>query len=384
MAYTLEEIYLTRKEAYSMKLVAGVNGIRSTVSWVHMVETAELIPFLKRRELVITTGIRNNSMEDLREFVNRLKGKQIAGLIINIGPYIKEVPQDIIELCEKENLPLFTLPWEVRLVEFSHDVCRSIVLDESAEKDIEEAFLDGMMFPGRLEESRKLLSRHGFGMNTVFQMFVCMIADGMEDKYELVSEDLHDTVESILNHVNEHYILFEEKGRIFAVLADYNPGEVKMFARELQAIQLHYGYQCYCGVNPATSDFKQLAQYYERAGILLKLAKSRHMKLAYYENLETYKLLLSVSDMKVLEDYHGRTVGLLKQYDSMNKSHLFELLRQYFENDGKIQNLADKNYVHRNTIHYQLEKIEKILGISLDSWDDRIKIHLGLLIDEIL
>ena len=94
--------------------------------------------------------------------------------------------------------------------------------------------------------------------------------------------------------------------------------------------------------------------------------------------------MLSVSDMKVLEDYHGRTVGLLKQYDSMNKSHLFELLRQYFENDGKIQNLADKNYVHRNTIHYQLEKIEKILGISLDSWDDRIKIHLGLLIDEIM
>lgn len=32
MAYTLEEIYLTRKEAYSMKLVAGVGGIRSTVS----------------------------------------------------------------------------------------------------------------------------------------------------------------------------------------------------------------------------------------------------------------------------------------------------------------------------------------------------------------
>ncbi|MBR1851709.1 MAG: PucR family transcriptional regulator ligand-binding domain-containing protein, partial [Lachnospiraceae bacterium] len=100
MAYTLDQVYLTLREKYTMKLLAGASGIKATVSWVHMVETAELIPFLKRRELVITTGIRNQNMEDLRRMVIGLKGKKIAGLIINIGPYIQEVPKDIIAFCE--------------------------------------------------------------------------------------------------------------------------------------------------------------------------------------------------------------------------------------------------------------------------------------------
>ena len=384
MAYTLDQVYLSLKEKYSMELLAGAAGIKVTVSWVHMVETAELIPFLKRRELVITTGIRNQSIDDLRELVAGLKGKKIAGLIVNIGPYIPEIPEDVIAFCEEEKLPLFTLPWEVRLVEFSHDVCRSIVLDETDEEDVAGAFLDGMMFPSKVEESRNTLSRHGFERSTVFQMFSCMIADGAEDKFESVLEDLHDMVENILNNINEHYILFVNKRTVYAVLANYNPGEVKLFARELKNIELHYGYRCYCGVNPATSDFEQLIQYFERSQILLRLAKTRHLQMAYYENLETYKLLLSVSNMSVLEEYHRSTVGLLRQYDSMNATNLFELIRQYFLHNGRIQDLAEETFVHRNTIHYQLTKAEKIMGIHLENWDDRLKVHLGLLMDEIL
>ncbi len=384
MAYTLDQLYLSFKEKYKMELLAGASGIKVRVSWVHMVETAELIPFLKKRELVVTTGIRNHSMEDLRELVIGLKGKKVAGLVINSGPYIGEVPQDIIDFCEAENLPLFTLPWEVRLVEFSHDVCKTIVLDENEEEDVAEAFLDGMMFPSKLEESRNILSRHGFDKNTVFQLFSFVIEDGEEEKFEIVLDDLHDMIENVLNNINEHYIMFVDKNTVYAVLANYNPGEVKLFVRDVKKLELHYGYSFYCGVNPATSDFEQLTRYFEKSHILLKLARTRHLQFAYYENLETYKLLLSVNNMSVLEDYHRNTVGLIKQYDSINSTNMFELIRQYFMHNGRIQDMAKETFVHRNTIHYQLGKAEKIMGIHLDNWDDRLKVHLGLLMDEIL
>ena len=384
MAYTLEEIYLTGKEKYSMDMLAGAKGIKAAVSWVHMVETVELVPFLKRRELVITTGIRNQSADGLVDLAQQLKEKGVAGLIINVGPYIEEVPENLIAYCEEVDFPLFSLPWEVRLVEFSHDMCRSIILDENNDEDIAEAFLDGMLFPAKRDESRKILSRHGFGPDTVFQLFVCMIADGAEEKFSAVLDDLYYLIESILNKINNHYILFVEKNMVYVVLADYNPGEVKLFARKIGEIELHYGYRCYCGVNPATSDFEQLAQYFDKSEILLRLAKTRHISMAYYENLEIYKLLLSVSNMEVLEEYHRNTVGLLKQYDKLNQTNLFSLLCQYFSHDGRIQDLAEENFVHRNTIHYQLAKVEKIMGIRLENWDDRVKIHLSLLIDEIL
>ena len=384
MAYTLDQMYLNQKSKYSLELIAGAKGIKATVSWVHMVETVELVPFLKRRELVITTGIRNQSMDDLRELVIGLSEKKVSGLIINIGPYIPEVPEDVIKLCDDRGLPLFTMPWEVRIVELSHDICKGIVLDENVYEDIAEAFLDGMMYPSKLEESRNVLSRRGFGENTVFQMFAFQIADGSEDKYEAVLDDLHYMVESILNKINEHYILFINKNTVYAVLANYNPGEVKLFARDIEKIELHYGYHFYCGVHPATSDFEQLIQYFEKSQILIRLAIARKIQIAYYENLDTYRLLLSVSSMNVLEDYHRSTVGLLRQYDSANTTALFELIRQYFAHNGRVQDIAEENFVHRNTVHYQLAKAEKIMGIHFENWDDRLKVHLGLMMDEII
>ena len=190
------------------------------------------------------------------------------------------MPEDIVSFCEAEKLPLFTLPWEVRLVEFSHDVCRSIVLDETEEEDVAEAFLDGIMFPGKLEESLNILSRHGYERNTVFQLFVLMIADGEEDRFEKVLEDLRYLVEKILNNINEHYILFVNKNTVYVAVANYNPGEAKLFIRELEKMELHYGYHFYCGVNPATSDFEELTQYFERSSILLRLARVRKMQIA--------------------------------------------------------------------------------------------------------
>lgn len=384
MAHTLEEIYLTRKNKYSMELVAGQQGMKAIISWVHTVESEELVPFLKRRELVVITGIRIKNDEELISLVKKLQDKNIAGIIINIGPYIEHVPQELITFCDQKEFPLFTIPWEIRLVELSHDICRSIFENEKKDESIVEAFLDGMLFADKREESLKKLSRQGFEEGTVFQLFACKISGGMEEKFNDAMDNLYYFTEKILNEIGKKYILLIEKKMLHVVLADYHPEEVKFFAKAISDIQLHYGYKAFWGINPATSDFEQLAQYFEKTDILLQLAQKRDLHMAYYENLEIYKLLLSVNNRKVLEDYHKNTVGKLKEYDRLNQTDLFHLLCRYFSSSGKIQNLAEENYVHRNTIHYQLTKIEKIMGIHLENWDDRIKIHLSLLIDELL
>lgn len=384
MAYTLEEIYLTEKEKYNLKLLAGAKGIKASVSWVHVVETTEYVPFLKRRELVVTTGICNNTTQGLIDLARQLKEKNVTGLIINMSSHIENVPPELIAYCDEINLPLFSLPWEVCLVEISHDICRNIVLDENDEVDITKAFLDGIMFPAKRDESIKMLSRHGYEPETVYQLIAICISDGDKDKFGTVLDDLYYIAEGILNRINDHYILFIEKDMIYAALANYNPGEAGLFVKKLSQQELHYSYSCYCGVNPQTDDFDQLAQYFDKSHILLRLARARHIKIAYYENMDIFNLLLSVRNTSVLEKYHEDTIGVLKSYDSMNDTHFFPLLKQYFEYEGKVRSIADDNFVHRNTIHYQLNKIENIMGIRLDRWDDRLKIQLGLMIDEII
>lgn len=384
MAFTLEQIYLCEKDKFQMKLVAGVYGIKASVTWVHMVETIELVPFLKRRELVITTGIRCMGEADLLELVKGLKENDVAGLIVNVGPYIQKIPEEVIAYCDKVGFPLFTLPWETKLVEISHDICKKIVKEESAEENIAETFLDGMLFPEKRKECQNILARNGFPMETKYKILALKAEGGEAEKAGQVFDDLFFLVERILNRINGHYILFTQNQVVYAVTADYKREEQKLLLSRIEEIKLNYKYKCFCGVNPETDKFSHVAQYFEKSEILLKLAISRNCKITYYENLEVYKLLLSVTDMNILKEFCNNVVGKLKNYDKANQTDSFSLLRQYFSYNGCIQDIAEENYVHRNTIHYQLGKIEKILGVDLENWEDRLKIHLCLLAEEIL
>ena len=58
MAATLEKIYEVALHHYHMKLVAGREGLSNLVDWVHVVEEMDYVHFLKGRELIITTGIK--------------------------------------------------------------------------------------------------------------------------------------------------------------------------------------------------------------------------------------------------------------------------------------------------------------------------------------
>ena len=58
MAATLEKIYEVALHHYHMKLVAGREGLSNLVDWVHVVEEMDYVHFLKGRELIVITGIK--------------------------------------------------------------------------------------------------------------------------------------------------------------------------------------------------------------------------------------------------------------------------------------------------------------------------------------
>ena len=126
MAIILEEIYEVALHRYNMKLVAGGRGLRNLVDWVHTVEEMDYVSFLKGRELIITTGIREKDEETLVRFVKSLHETGASGLVINIGKYITRVPRGVIAYSEEAGFPVFTLPWEVHLVDFNRDLCNLI------------------------------------------------------------------------------------------------------------------------------------------------------------------------------------------------------------------------------------------------------------------
>jgi hypothetical protein len=75
---------------------------------------------------------------------------------------------------------------------------------------------------------------------------------------------------------------------------------------------------------------------------------------------------------------HERTVGTLLAGAGADGPALLSTLRAFLEADGSLNAAAEKSFVHRNTLLYRLQKIEKITGLSVRSLQDQVLWVLAL------
>lgn len=75
---------------------------------------------------------------------------------------------------------------------------------------------------------------------------------------------------------------------------------------------------------------------------------------------------------------YDRTIGKLLAAEGQDGPALLSTLRAFLEADGSLNTAAAKSFVHRNTMLYRLNKIEKITGLSVRSLQDQVVWVLAL------
>ena len=95
MGYTIEDMLLFSKDQYQMELIAGEKGWSNSISWVFMLEDINMIRHFAGKELAVTTALGFDSTNKLKELVEELLNSHAAGLVINTGGYIFEIPEEI-------------------------------------------------------------------------------------------------------------------------------------------------------------------------------------------------------------------------------------------------------------------------------------------------
>ena len=114
MGFTIQDMMLISQEQYKMQFIAGEQGWSNSISWVHMVEDTVIIRYFWGKELAVTTGLGFDTTEKLQKLIEDLIRRHAAGLIINTGNYISEIPRHLIDYCNENDFPLLTIPWEIR------------------------------------------------------------------------------------------------------------------------------------------------------------------------------------------------------------------------------------------------------------------------------
>lgn len=382
MAVTLRSLCEKASYRYGMRVIAGNDGLSNIVQWVHTVEDVEVGEFLHGGELIFSTGIANPNRDWLLPFVKNLIDRQVSGLVINIGPYIKTVPKEVIDYCNEMNFPLMDIPWKTRIVDISRDFCKCIILSEREEEGIGETLRNIVFFPGNIEEYIPVLESHNFDRNANY----CLIAVNIESESDTVFEKAILVFERIICSLKKHWGGFRVDSTIYYVICDSTDKEIDDVVNRIQNQQNNDASlkKIFIAVGLPKCNISSLNKSYQITSRMVTLAGKKDISPIYYEKLGVKKIILAVDNQDVLKAFYNEHLLSLETYDNENGTDYMNFLRLYFKYDGSIQKLAEETFVHRNTINYQLSKIKKIIGSEIKTFDERFKLMLALQIKETL
>ena len=66
---------------------------------------------------------------------------------------------------------------------------------------------------------------------------------------------------------------------------------------------------------------------------------------------------------------------ILKQYDAHNHTELYHTLRLYLSLERNVLQTANKLFIHRSTLFYRLERIQKLAKVNLDDPQERLTLQ---------
>lgn len=384
MAITVGKLFGNGTVLYKMKLLAGQKGLNNLVEWVHIIEDDDVSKFLHGKEVVFTAGILNQGGDWLLDYTRRLYEVGTSAFVVNIGPYTKEVPESVIHFCDEVDMPLYTIPWETRMVDITRDVCSRIIKREQVEISVGDTIKNIIFQVGDLETHVLQMERYGYQRDSSFCFIVMSFGGDGESMDTVLRNRIRLYSEKIARSIHELHISFWYNECLVLLLVNYGNYDIENFVETFLGGWASFQQRVHIGISENLSGFKSQPDNFQHGLTAMGLARNTQRDKIYYSKLDIHKLLLNIRDQSLLRQYYADTLGKLEEYDRENGTELMNFLKMYLHNNGSQSMVAQKQYIHRNTVTNQLKKIEKITGINPSGLEEKLRFYLGLYISELL
>ncbi len=377
MGFTIQDMMLISQEQYQMQFIAGHNGWSNSISWVHMVEDMVIIQHFWGKELSVTTGLGFDTTEKLQKLIEELIRRHGAGLIVNTGYYISEIPKELLDYCDENDFPLLTVPWEIHLADMIKDYSIRIFMQGAADKEISGALVQAIEQPANQEEYRQKLLPY-FDEDGTFQVML-ITTDHLDEMDTVDRQRLSYRVQVYLENITHNgNFMYYDSNFMLVVNAlseewmdEIAAGMVRRAKRRMPDIPL------YVGVGSRMTDISNLHVSYSRAKAAVQMAKKRKQELLYFDRMGLYRLLYMVDDSRLLKEMAEEPLNPLLEYDRKHKSNYVDTLELYLKHNGSIQAVSEEMFTHRNTVIYRMNKIKELLGTDLEQTEERLPYQIA-------
>lgn len=139
MSVTCRDI-MELKACERLKLIGGAGGLDNVVRWPYIKNVDTITEWIHGGELVFVVGSREDiSEQGLLRLMKEAADSRIAGVVMLIGDdYIRSVPRSVIRYANEKSLPLFKMPFLLKLIDMTQEISKYIMQDWLASREHEE------------------------------------------------------------------------------------------------------------------------------------------------------------------------------------------------------------------------------------------------------
>ena len=152
----------------------------------------------------------------------------------------------------------------------------------------------------------------------------------------------------------------------------------------VKALYEELGIKATCYIGGEVKSFENIHTSYEQAMDALRITKTLEIK----RNVNSYKDYVLIKIIEELpkvrgEEYFNSLLG--GSADSILKDEQLLLTASTFlNNDLNISETSRQLYIHRNTLMYRIERILKMTGLDIRSFNDALCIRLIMLLNRVV
>ena len=370
-----------------LTLISGANGIRNNISWIYCADCVQCLDeeyniseLIHGGEMVIIT---NKSLTDddnkIIDIIKVMYPKKIAAVVINEN----QISKKIADYCEELNLPLFELSVELHLIDFSQIVCKRLIEEES-ETHSREKLLTSILFVDNFNEYEVTKRATHYGITISGKQSIAIIKTvGLNDPASI--KRIQSLVENEFRYYDINKLLiysqFETIVVMFPLEVFGKDSVVHFFEKIADKIHKEFEIEAYIGIGLGYEYLADIRESYTEAKSALQLISMEKQKYVLsYNDMGIHSLISQIRSPKTLDNYINDKLGRLIEADKVQDSELCNTLRAYIENNCNSNATAELLFIHRNTMRYRLDKIEKILNVDLDDLSVCLELKLAFII----
>ncbi|WP_244272675.1 CdaR family transcriptional regulator [Natronincola peptidivorans] len=256
-----------------------------------------------------------------------------------------------------------------------------VVEQEKIERESRKQFIEELLYRIHNEDKRTLNMRSELLNIRIDIPRIVMVARIYQDydnnavSTPLLQEKVYNFIRSYIDF-NKQNLIIQSGMNYILILDKKSLNDISSLAESIHdSIKDKYEIKLCFGIGRCSIDVDEMRKSYEEAKKALDVVLvTKEKYVMNYSDLDTDLLLNEVSDL-TKDTFID---GVFKKMKPTEIDGYMEILIRYFKNNGSITKTADELFIHKNTLQYKLNKLNRLTGYDPRITKDMVVLYLAV------